>query len=421
VVVVVLISSGCVETPVAAALDRAARAAEQRPAAPAVGPGQFWYTRVSATGRMPLPIPPRPGSTRPPGTSTPVWLVQRSTIETWVGLDGTVRTRTIALGAPHFATPAEHARYLASGLPLPRFPNGSDATVQGDDGFPPAFALFRYRELMRLPTEPHALYERIHRALAIAQARSQRELQQAVADAKARPQSGRMVWTVGVKDVQGAAELDAIKGLLESPVPTGVRAALFRAAALVPGVRYDGHVHDALGRAGVGVSAGRPGSQFQLIFDPATGALLGQHSPVVGDSATLADGVVGSMTALPAGLAPIAGPRGLAPVAVSVSPAVGSPSSAFAVRVRQPVSRGRYLFVVRGPGRPACHPVLLPAAPIIPVRGTRAGDELAHRLAPVASTGEADRWCPGRYEVQVSLVRAARPQRELATVRFRVR
>ena len=276
-------------------------------------------------------MPAPPGSQRQPGIPPTVWLVQRSTTETWVGLDGTVRTRNVPIGARRFATLADHARYLAWGGPLPRSPTGADSTVQGDDGFPPGLALFRYRELVRLPTEPRALYERIHRALALAQARSQRELQQAVEDAKAQP--GRTIWTVGVRDPQGAAELDAIKGLLESPVPAGVRAALYRAAALIPGVRYDGHVRDALGRAGVGVSAGRPGSEFQLIFDPATGALLGQHSPVVGDSATLAAGVVGSITTLPAGLAPIAGPRGLAPVTVRVSPAVGTPSTAFAVRL----------------------------------------------------------------------------------------
>lgn len=269
--------------------------------------------------------------------------------------------------------------------------------------------------------EPHALFERIHRALAIAQARSQRELQQAIADARAQPQPGRAIWTVGAKGAEGAAELDAIKGLLESPVPAGVRAALYRAAALVPGVRYDGHVRDALGRAGVGVSAGRPGSEFQLIFDPATGALLGQQNPVVGDSATLAAGVVGSITALPAGVAPIAGPRSLAPVAVSVRPAVGAPSSAFTVRLRQPGNGGAYFFFVRGPARPACHPVLLPGAPIRPVRGRRAGAQLTHRLAPLATAGEAERWCPGNYEVQVSVVRAGLPQRDLATVRFRVR
>ena len=419
VLVIVLVSSGSVETPIAAALDRAARAVEQRPAARAVGPGQFWYTRISATSRFPLPLPAPPGSQRQPGIPPTVWLVQRSTTETWVGLDGTVRTRNVPIGARRFATLADHARYLAWGGPLPRSPTGADSTVQGNDGFPPGLALFRYRELVRLPTEPRALYERIHRTLALAQARSQRELQQAVEDAKAQP--GRTIWTVGVRDPQGAAELDAIKGLLESPVPAGVRAALYRAAALIPGVRYDGHVRDALGRAGVGVSAGRPGSEFQLIFDPATGALLGQHSPVVGDSATLAAGVVGSITTLPAGLAPIAGPRGLAPVTVRVSPAVGTPSTAFAVRLRQPVNHGGYRFFVRGPGRPACRPVLLPATPIIPIRGTRAGDELTHRLAPLASTGEADRWCPGRYDVQVSLARGSRPQRDLATVRFRVR
>ena len=150
VLVIVLVSSGSVETPIAAALDRAARAVEQRPAAPAVGPGQFWYTRISATSRFPLPLPAPPGSQRQPGIPPTVWLVQRSTTETWVGLDGTVRTRNVPIGARRFATLADHARYLAWGGPLPRSPTGADSTVQGDDGFPPGLALFRYRELVRL-------------------------------------------------------------------------------------------------------------------------------------------------------------------------------------------------------------------------------------------------------------------------------
>jgi hypothetical protein len=427
VVVAVLVSSGSVETPIAAALDRAARAVEQRTAAAAVGTGQFWYTRTSATNRFPLPLAPRPGAKLAPGAAGAppiVWLVQRSTTETWVGLDGTVRTRTVPGGAPRFATPRDRARFLASGNPLPRFPTGEDATEQGDGRFPPRLALFRYRELVRLPSDPDALYQRIHRALAIAQARSWREVKQALADAKAQPpQQGvnRGIWIVTGKDVQGAAELDAVKGLLESPVPAPVRAALYRAAALVPGVRYDGRVTDALGRAGVGVSAGKPGSEFELIFDPATGALLGQHGPVVGDSATLAAGVVGSMTALPAGLAPIAGPAGLTQVAVSVRPAVGTPASAFTVRLRQPVSHGRYSFFVTGAARPACRPALLSPALVNPVRGSRAGATLTHRLRPLSTTGRDDRWCPGSYRVGVSLFGRSGASRNLATVRFRVR
>lgn len=421
VVVVVLVSSGSVQTPIAAALDRAARATGQRPGA-LVRPGQFWYTRVSATQRFPFPLAARPGSHPQPSPPPMVWLVQRSTTETWVGLDGTIRTRTVPIGARRFATLGDHARFLASGLPLPKFPVGADSTEQGGDGFPPGRALFRGRELASLPSDPHALYRRIHRALAIEQAGMKRALAQALADAKAQPQvTGRGIWTVSVKGVQGAAELDAIKGLLESPVRAGVRAALYRAAALVPGVRYDGPVRDALGRPGVGVSAGPPNSAFQLIFDPSTGALLGQHSPVVGDSATLAAGVAGSITALPPGVAPIAGPRGLTPVAVSVRPTAGAPSSAFTVRLRQPGNGGTYFFIVRGPARPACHPLLLPSPALDLVRGSRAGEPLVHRLAPLATTGRADRWCPGRYQVQVSVVRAGRPQRELATVRFQVR
>jgi hypothetical protein len=426
VVVVVVLSSGSVRTPIASALDRAARAVEQRPGAAAVGPDQFWYTRSSAVHRFPLPIPPWRGSKPPTGAPPMVWLLQRSTTETWVGVDGTTRTRTVPGGPTRFATPDDRARYLATGQSLPRFDDGGDATVQGDDRFPPALELFRYRELLALPTEPHALYQRIHGALAIAQERTERELANTKAEIERRQQphsnSGfavLKVWSAGSS--RGAAELSAVKGLLESPVPAAVRAALYRAAALIPGVHYDGQVHDALGRAGVGVSAGKPGSEFELIFDPATGALLGQHSPVVGDSATLAAGVAGAITALPSGVPPLAGPRDIAPVALRVQPSVGGRASHFAVRVRQPVSHGLYTFLVTGPTGPACRTTLLPTGlPPRPVVGSRAGRELTHRLRPPSATTADARWCAGSYRVQVA-VAAGHSSRDLGTIRFRVR
>src|SRR6266536_2175070 len=181
VVVVVLVSSGTVRTTIAAALDRAARAAQDQPRPSAIGPGQFWYTRISAVNRFPVPIMPRPGSKPPTGPPPIVRLAQRSTAETWVGLDGTVRTRIVPVGPRRFVSARDRARFLATGGALPTLPGAGDSTAQGDDRFPPELELFLYRELLTLPTEPHALYERIHRALVAAQARQQRELKDTVA------------------------------------------------------------------------------------------------------------------------------------------------------------------------------------------------------------------------------------------------
>ena len=67
--------------------------------------------------------------------------------------------------------------------------------------------------------------------------------------------------------------------LRESDAPPAIRAALYRAAKLIPGVRLLGPTRDHAGRLGLGVawfSHGRPDSE--LIFDRRTAALLGEGS-----------------------------------------------------------------------------------------------------------------------------------------------
>jgi hypothetical protein len=420
VLAVVLVGAGSVETPIAAALDRAADAARQGPATPAVGPGQLWYTRVSGVERLPIPLVTRPlAKGAIPST---VAIVQRVTTETWVGLDGTIRTRTVPLGEQRFATPQDRARWLASGTQLPHLNLGNDSTAQGDGRFPPGLDLFRYRELLALPTDPHALYARIHGALAASQARMQQEFDNTQKELKRQQAAGGNSGVnygassiAGGPDAQAAAELSAIKELLQSPVPPAVRAALYRAAALIPGVRYDGHVQDALGRAGVGVSVGKPEAEFELIFDPASGALLGQHSPVIGDSATAATGVVDSITEVPDGSAPIPAPASIAHVPIAIRPALGDKRTTFAVHLRQGVSRGMYSFWVTGPSGPACRQVLLPVTPPRFVAGSRAGRALVHRLRPPAGG-----WCTGSYQAHVAISTRGNGG-EVGSVRFRVR
>jgi hypothetical protein len=155
--------------------------------------------------------------------------------------------------------------------------------------------------------------------------------------------------TYAVRGSEAVAALEAIKGLLESPVTRPVRVALYRAADLIPGVRFDGTVRDSLGRRGVGISTGRPDAAFELILDPATGELLGQHSAMLGDSATTASGVTKSVLRRPGGVAPLPGPAGVGPVELGVSPKVGTPQTTFTVRLRQPVGHGFYGLAVTGP------------------------------------------------------------------------
>ncbi|MEU3632331.1 CU044_5270 family protein [Streptomyces fradiae] len=98
---------------------------------------------------------------------------------------------------------------------------------------------------------------------------------------------------------------DAIGGLLaETWAPPEVGAALYRAAARIPGVTVVDGARDAAGREGVAVARTAHGRQTQWVFDRATYAFLGERTvlteagdagpagTVVGTSAVLARAAV---------------------------------------------------------------------------------------------------------------------------------
>jgi hypothetical protein len=85
-------------------------------------------------------------------------------------------------------------------------------------------------------------------------------------------------------DHRAVADLNTIGWLLVLPVTPAVRAALYRTAASLPGVRYDGTARDSLGRQGVEISVGSGDDELRLIFDEHSGALL-QSSSGFGASA----------------------------------------------------------------------------------------------------------------------------------------
>jgi hypothetical protein len=302
-------------------------------------------------------------------------------------------------------------------------------TVQGDGRFPAGQDLFTYGELLALPTDPRALYLRIRRALDDAAARGRLEYAQTLAQLKAAPpgvtRGHAAIQVYGIRGSEAGAALPAVVGLLESPVPADVRAALYRAAALVAGVRLDGAVRDSLGRPGIGISTGPPKTLFELILDPRTGALRGQRSPLLGDSATLVAGVAASIDGVPTGATPVPGPAGLTRVPLAVLPAIGGPQTTFAVSIGQPRGGGRYAFVVIGPSRPTCRATLIPTVLGPAVRGSGAGPAPGRSqtvpIAPPAAGGARRAWCPGSYQVQVLAAGPARGSGPLGSVRFRVR
>ncbi|WP_329186998.1 CU044_5270 family protein [Actinacidiphila glaucinigra] len=120
-----------------------------------------------------------------------------------------------------------------------------------------------YRFLEALPTEPDALLARIRR--------------------ESDPQYGPAVdSTVGVN--QGA--FVTIGELLRSGTAPPVNAAaLYRAAALIPGVITVRDAVDATGRHGVAVARAHNGERIEWIFDEKTLRLLGERTVLLEDGA----------------------------------------------------------------------------------------------------------------------------------------
>jgi hypothetical protein len=88
----------------------------------------------------------------------------------------------------------------------------------------------------------------------------------------------------GGTEGQGSPDemLTAIGDLLrEEPVPPRVRAALFRIAARIPGIRLIGRTRDGIGRPALDVVLSSSGERVELLFDPRTADLLGERETVL--------------------------------------------------------------------------------------------------------------------------------------------
>lgn len=82
--------------------------------------------------------------------------------------------------------------------------------------------------------------------------------------------------------------------LAREPTTPKLRAALLRALALVPGIRFDAHAHDRLGRPGFMISRVDGALRDDFVFDPKTSALLGEREVVAAPNAF---GPVGTVNA----------------------------------------------------------------------------------------------------------------------------
>jgi hypothetical protein len=434
-----------------------------------VGAGPFWYTRTIGTMRAPRCVKQLPGIMH--RCASTVWFDVVMSTETWVGADGTMRERSVEV-SQRFASPAGRARWLASDKPIPvpisvaqgdaldiasrHFPSSVFGEIAPDvpsvEG-PPAGAgpvdvgdgLFSYRQLLDLPVSGPAALARIAQAWTGIRHRYATMLLRwhspgakllARADLAPIPKAGR-----------SNQELMLIAHLDTAPITARARLALFHAAVALPAATV------TTGRAGVTVSARtRDWQPTSFTFEPNTGELRtglpadGGSPDVSGPASTVvAQGPVGSVTALPPGVRPIPGVGApplwaspSAPPAESVSPMVGGVHTAFTVLLaaapgehahpapkawlgltgsagRGIYHAGKPAFDRRGiflPGNQGVDPCLPPASlRVWPTKTIdRAGSIVfVYRVVPQQLHLRA--WCPGRYQLGIQTLPNPLPPR----------
>jgi hypothetical protein len=247
--------SGRVQPAVGQVLREAAVvAAAQEPVAP--GPGQFLFTRSESAYLYATAYSPRCRThacdREHPWQATDEWSVLvPGEREAWISF-GSRRGRIRKVsGKPRFVSADQRAGWVDAGSPpLPRAGEVEDGTFSGGG----------LLDTSELPTDPATLRRMIEA----------REIR-------------------GVDGPPGEAETFTLIGdmLRETYLPAAVRAAIYELTAELPAVELLGEVVDPVGRPGIGIAYTdrRRGIRHELIFDPATSALLGEQESIVGPEA----------------------------------------------------------------------------------------------------------------------------------------
>jgi hypothetical protein len=243
-------------------LEQAARSAASGLTAARLHPGQAWFT--SELDMIASPWEPVTAGQLPPTTVLPssrAVAESWSRSENWTFYNGDGRGRSRQVGRPQFfGSATERARWLAAGG-TPRVIQANGGSVTISNGFTVGTKTLNYQQVLHFPTDPTAVLKFLAAA------------EPAESDA-----------------------LDSITSLLtQVPLLPAARAAVFRALARVPGVRYLGAARDPLGRVGVAVAIDRTATEHiftvsgprtgpvvhlrsELIFDPRTAGLLAQET-----------------------------------------------------------------------------------------------------------------------------------------------
>jgi hypothetical protein len=277
-VVVLSVSAGVSPPSAQAALEQAATAAQGRSAG-VLGRRDSWYAETVQTWSAPIPTIAEPALSRTPPSAGSTEIRTVSTF--WIKANGDLRERSVTTAVP---------KHLRPGIQVGGYQKRPVTTVRMSSGrrllISPMFPgkpLLSYRALLALPTNTLALRRVISGLQAKLATRAamtgaqQSSARQGRAGTDGAAAVGQVVGVSGgtsrgAQDAVGKLNIVAL--LLALPVPGDVRAALFRTAASLPGIRDDGRSRDAFGREGVSVSVGSGAEQFRMYFDPRTGALL---------------------------------------------------------------------------------------------------------------------------------------------------
>jgi hypothetical protein len=241
-----------------------AAAAAARAAEPALGPGKYWYVRERGTsvgGNEDQFGTPRSFHYRTPYDN-----------ETWWAPDGVLRTRQ-SFGRPRFLSPADRDVWVDNGRPeLPgpsvHIVDEGPGISDRSDGWLP----MTYEQIVELPTDPARLSDVLSERIYAGQPNGS-------CPVPLGP-DGRCPH----RPVTDLDRYGAIVFLLTNyPLPAQLRSALYQALTRLDGIELTGEVTDLAGRRGVGVTIGpldeeKLPRRTVLIFDPATGRLLGTRS-----------------------------------------------------------------------------------------------------------------------------------------------
>lgn len=194
----------------------------------------------------------RETTTQITGGTPPYSVLLSRVVETWIGADGSGRSRSEFQRA-EFPSDEDRAAWEAAGRP-----DFSSGQVEEHTYSPGELSYESFRDL---PTDPDLLFTEIQRRAGTAGPGANPEMFIVIGDL-----------------------------LRATSVPSDLRASLFRAAERIPGVQVSERIIDPEGRPGVGLSLtynDQNGSlvKVERVFDPQTTRLLAEQKLVTGKTA----------------------------------------------------------------------------------------------------------------------------------------